>query len=68
MKKAIRVLGVIVGLLFVALSPFMAYAGQETLTMCLTIFILGVLFLVYGVKGNQGLLKILPKNTNLKLW
>jgi len=65
---AIRVLGVIVGLLFVVISPFMAYSGQESLSMCLSIFLLGVLFLIYGVKGNKGLLKIFPKNTNIKFW
>ncbi|MBU3003114.1 hypothetical protein [Paraglaciecola arctica] len=64
----IRLLGIIVGLLFIVLAPVMAYNQVESLAMCLSIFLMGIVFLVYGVKGNQGLLKILPKNSNLKLW
>jgi len=64
----IRVLGFIVGLLFVVASPLMAYSGEQSLIQCLSSFILGILFIIYGVKGNEGLLKILPKKSNFKLW
>lgn len=64
----IRLLGIIVGLLFIVVSPVMAYNQVESLAMCISMFIMGIVFLVYGVKGNHGVSKILPKNSNLKLW
>ncbi|WP_293751498.1 hypothetical protein [uncultured Paraglaciecola sp.] len=64
----IRILGLIVGLLFLILMPIMVYSGQQSVIEGLSSMVIGMLFIIYGVKGNKGLLKILPKNVNIKLW
>jgi len=64
----IRILGLIVGLLFLIIMPIMVYSGQQSVIEGLSSMVIGMLFIIYGVKGNKGLLKILPKNANIKLW
>jgi hypothetical protein len=64
----IRILGLIVGLLFVIVFPIMVYVGQQSVIEGLASMAIGVLFIIYGVKGNKGLINILPKNANIKLW
>lgn len=64
----IRILGLIVGLLFLIAMPIMVYSGDQSVIEGLAAMVIGILFIIYGVKGNKGLMKILPKNTNIKLW
>lgn len=60
MSVIIRILGAIVGLTFVVVFGAMIYEGRDGLLSTISGFILGLIFLIYGIGGNKALSKILP--------
>lgn len=56
MRVAIRVLGVVIGVLWVGFAAYYAQLDEETVlrrvATCVTYVVLGAAFLVYGIKGK----------------
>jgi hypothetical protein len=59
----LRVLGVLVGLIFVATSSLMLFLEQDGTLSQISGLVLGALFCIYGVLGRHKLSKILPSIT-----
>ena len=55
-----RVLGVIVGTVFLIGGSLMLFIGDVSAIQILTLFILGGTFLIYGLGGNKRLSIIMP--------
>ena len=62
----IRVLGSLVGLLFIIAFGYMLCmeSGLLNILSSLSGLLLGVIFLIYGIGGKESLSKILPRTAN----
>ena len=56
----IRILGVIVGAVFVVAASLMIFIGKVGFIQILALLVLGGAFLVYGLGGNKALAKFMP--------
>jgi uncharacterized membrane protein len=56
MRTAIRILGVVLGILWIGFAIYYAQLDEETalrrVATCATYVVLGAAFLVYGIKGK----------------
>lgn len=56
----VRILGIIVGLFFLMASVLMIYIGQDEIVAQISIFLVGLLFAVYGIIGPKRMGRFLP--------
>ncbi|WP_066963060.1 hypothetical protein [Microbulbifer sp. Q7] len=55
-----RILGIIMGTVFLIGASLMIFIGDVGAIQILTLFILGGTFMLYGLGGNKGLSKVMP--------